>query len=286
MDQKTEGLPSIKIKVLSSSFFENKEKMNIDITSILKFPKNLKFMSKQDIMAVKCCHEVFAKYPLPHDVLEHRTGIYFCMGVLPFDQNDLVTLANHSTDNNTFSISAFATSAMKAINPLMTFKCLPNMPVFHISLNFGIKNEYMVSYPGIFQTLQVLEQAIADLKNGKIDYALVGAVTDQQNPLVREYLKKIGVEYKEANDIAGVWLLSFDHGKSDIFLSNLELNYTPVNYFENYKSNNDLANFYGPVKFHYLFNQWLTNTDSPCEIVFRSNDSFHDYQLHFTKEVK
>lgn len=284
MDTNTNQLPGTKIKVISSSFFENKEQINIDITSILKYPKNLKFMSKQDIMAVKCCHELFFKYPLSSTDLEQRTGIYFCMGVLPFDQKDLVTLANHSTENGEFSISSFATNAMKAINPLMTFKCLPNMPVFHISLNFGIKSEYMVSYPGVFQTLQVLEQAISDLKNGKVDYAIVGAVTDQQNPLVQEYLKKIGADEVPAHDVAGAWLLSLNHGASEICLDELQLNYTPIDYFSNFNLKNDLPSFYGPAKIHYLFNEWLNGTSGSTAISYK--ESSYEYKLQFSRVSK
>lgn len=284
MDSKIKELPSTKIKILSHYFFENTEKISVDITSILKFPKNLKFMSKQDIMSVKACHEVLHKYPLDANTLETRTGIYFCMGVLPFDQKDLMNLATHSSDNGEFSITNFATNAMKSINPLMTFKCLPNMPVFHISLNFGIKSEYMVSYPGVFQTLQVLEQAITDLKNKKIDYALVGAVTDQQNPLVQEYLKKIGLFNNEANDTVGVWLLSLTEGQSDIYLDDLELNYSPINYFENYTIHNELPRFYGPVKNHYLFNQWMENSSNKLKL--NSKDSFYEYNLTFTRDLK
>lgn len=284
MDTFAYQLPDTKIKVLSSSFFENRDQSVIDITSILKYPKNLKFMSKQDIMAVKCCHELFLKCPLSSTDLEQRTGIYFCMGVLPFDQKDLVTLANHSSENGEFSISSFATNAMKAINPLMTFKCLPNMPVFHISLNFGIKSEYMVSYPGVFQTLQVLEQAISDLLSKKVDYAIVGAVSDQQNPLVQEYLKKIGADQVPAYDVAGAWLLSLDHGASDIYLDNLQLNYSPIDYFSNFNLKNDLPSFYGPAKIHYLFNEWHNGSSDHVAISYK--ESSYEYKLQFSRASK
>ena len=54
----------------------------------------------------------------------------------------------------------FSTDAFSALNPLLTFRCLPNMPAFHVSLNFDIQGPYFVSYPGIGQFYLALEEAV------------------------------------------------------------------------------------------------------------------------------
>ena len=85
----------------------------------------------------------------------------------------------------------FAANAFGAINPLLTFRVLPNMPAFHVSLNFDIQGPYTVSYPGIGQFYGALEDAWAALESKAIDVALVGGVADQRNFLVEHHFSRV-----------------------------------------------------------------------------------------------
>lgn len=85
----------------------------------------------------------------------------------------------------------FSTNAFGALNPLLTFRVLPNMPAFHISLNFDIQGPYTVSYPGAAQFYTALEEAFAALDAQAIDVALVAAVADQENYLVRHHFRGV-----------------------------------------------------------------------------------------------
>jgi len=68
---------------------------------------------------------------------------------------------------------------------------LPNMPAFHVSLNFDVQGPYHVAYPGAGQFYTALEEAFAALAAGAIDVALVGAVADQTNGLVEHHFARL-----------------------------------------------------------------------------------------------
>jgi hypothetical protein len=88
-------------------------------------------------------------------------------------------------------MARFSTDAFRALSPLLTFRCLPNMPAFHVSLNLDVQGPYSVGYPGIGQFYLALEEAVTALDDGTIDVALVGGVADQDNVLVRHHFSRI-----------------------------------------------------------------------------------------------
>ena len=86
----------------------------------------------------------------------------------------------------------FATEGYLAPNPLLTFRCLPNMPAFHVSINFDLQGPYLVTYPGAGQLYAALEEARVALETGAIDVALVGGVAHQRNFLVEHHVRRLG----------------------------------------------------------------------------------------------
>jgi hypothetical protein len=123
--------------------------------------------------------------------LGERCGLYLAVGYIPFEGHDIEQLLDASLDHGQFSMTRFAANAFAAINPLLTFRVLPNMPAFHVSLNFEILGPYLVSYPGAGQFYAGLEEALAALESTAIDIAIVGAVADQQNVLVQHHFSRI-----------------------------------------------------------------------------------------------
>ena len=123
--------------------------------------------------------------------LGERCGLYLAVGYIPFERADMERLLDASLEGGQFSMPRFAANGFGAINPLLTFRVLPNMPAFHISLNFDIQGPYVVSYPGPGQFYGVLEEALAALESGAIDIALVGGVADQRNFLVEYHFSRI-----------------------------------------------------------------------------------------------
>lgn len=158
----------------------------------LKSRKMRKFMGKQDELAViaagRAAHEAGIAAGEPTD----RIGIYLAVGYIPFGRNDIELLATHSIDAGAFSMARFSSVGIEQVNPLLTFRCLPNMPIFHVSLNLGVCGPYFVTYPGIGQFYLALERALAALRRGEIDQALVGGVADQNNFLVDFHFARHG----------------------------------------------------------------------------------------------
>jgi len=174
----------------------------------LRFRKLRKFMGKQDVLALVAAARAVQAAGLEAPLGE-RCGLYAAVGYIPFATDDINRLLDASLDREQFSMTRFAANAFGAINPLLTFRVLPNMPAFHVSLNFDIQGPYAVSYPGIGQFYSVLEEAIAALESRIIDVALVGAVADQRNFLVEHHFSRMTppVEPERLEDAAAFLVL-------------------------------------------------------------------------------
>ena len=155
-----------------------------NVLPYLKSRKMRKFMGKQDQLAVVAASLALQGRALSTEALRERTGIYITVGYVPFERDDIEAMARHSVEDGTFSMERFSLDGIEQVNPLLTFRCLPNMPAFHVSLNCGIQGPYFVTYPGAGQFYLALERAVAALNANEIDHALVGAVADQDNFLV------------------------------------------------------------------------------------------------------
>lgn len=157
----------------------------------LKTPKNRKFMGKQDHLAVCAAGCALESAGLDTSALGPKAGLFLAVGFIPFERADIDALIAGSVDNDRISLRRFGTDGFSAVNPLLTFRCLPNMPAYHISACFDIQGEYFVTYPGPGQFYNALEEAISALVAGRINIALVGAVADQTNFLVSHHHSRL-----------------------------------------------------------------------------------------------
>jgi hypothetical protein len=159
-------------------------------TPFLKPRTTRKFMGKQVARAGVAAARALQSASMDMQLGE-RCGLYMAVGYIPFEREDIDLLIDASLDDGRFSMQRFASNAFGVINPLLTFRVLPNMPAFHVSLNFNIQGPYVVSYPGVAQFYLALEEAFAALESKAIDVALVGAVADQDNLLVQHHFSRI-----------------------------------------------------------------------------------------------
>lgn len=163
---------------------EGSRRAEAEALPFLKSRKTLKFMGKQDKLAVAAAGRALREAALPDGELRDAVGLYLAVGYIPFERADIEVLAGSSLRAGAFSMDLFSRSALEQINPLLTFRCLPNMPLFHVSLNFGLRGPSFVTYPGAGQFYLALERAVKALRAGKVAHALVGGVADQENFLV------------------------------------------------------------------------------------------------------
>ena len=161
-----------------------------DPTRYLCVPKTIKFMSKQDRLAVNATGKAFDRAALDLKKKKDSCGLFMTVGYIPFKREEAEKICRYSQENHQFSMLKFSTEAYDNINPLLAFACLPNMPAYHLSANFNIQGEYFLTYPGIVQFYQALSEAVQRLQNGDLKWAIVGGVSDQCNFLVENHFQK------------------------------------------------------------------------------------------------
>jgi len=177
-----------------------------DVLPWLKSRKMKKYMGKQDELAVVAAGRAVADAKLQLND-GARVGVYLCIGYIPFERSDIDAITAGSLRDGRFSMEQFSTVGIEQVNPLLTFRCLPNMPAFHVSLNLGLRGPYFVTYPGIGQFYLALEAAASALCSGEIDYALVGGVADQRNFLVEYHFSRLPGNGLQRRDAAAVLCL-------------------------------------------------------------------------------
>jgi 3-oxoacyl-(acyl-carrier-protein) synthase len=180
----------------------------------LKVKKLRKYMGVQDDLAVVAAAKALESANLlarsASEGLGERTGLYLAVGYIPFEKADLDPLLAASLDaDGNFSMEAFSTAGFRTVNGLLTFRCLPNMPAFHVSTNFHIQGPYFVTYPGPGQFYVAMEEALTALEEGSIDVALVGGAAHQRNFLVESHFARAEprVPADRLSDAGGVMVL-------------------------------------------------------------------------------
>lgn len=162
-----------------------------DVRPHLRSPKMRKFMGPQDALAVVAVARALEAAGHAGTGLGERAGLFIAVGHLPFEQEDIDRLLEGSLVDGAFSMPAFAGAGYHAVNPLVTFRCLSNMPAFHASVNFDIQGPSFVTYPGPGQLYAALEEACAALDEGRVDTALLVGVAHQQNFLVQHHARRL-----------------------------------------------------------------------------------------------
>jgi 3-oxoacyl-(acyl-carrier-protein) synthase len=158
----------------------------------LKVRKNRKFMGVQDDLAVTAAGRALLAAGRAGARLGERAGLYMAVGYIPFEHEHTALLLETSVGaDGRFSMQRFSTDAFRALNPLLTFRCLSNMPAFHVSVSFDLQGPYFVTYPGIGQLYLALEEAVAALRARRVDVALVCGIAHQRNELVEHHFARL-----------------------------------------------------------------------------------------------
>jgi 3-oxoacyl-(acyl-carrier-protein) synthase len=175
----------------------------------LKMPKSRKFMGGQDHLAVCAAGRALESAGLTATALGAKAGLFLAVGFIPFERADIDALIDGSLEGGRISLRRFGTDGFAAVNPLLTFRCLPNMPAYHVSANFDIQGEYFVTYPGAGEFYAALQEAIDALQAGRVGVALVGAVAHQTNFLVAHHHQRLRppVAASDLRDGAGFLVL-------------------------------------------------------------------------------
>ena len=166
-------------------------------------------MGGQDHLAVCAAGRALESAALNSSILGPKAGLFLTVGFIPFERDDLDALIAGSIDDDHVSLQRFGTDGFAAVNPLLTFRCLPNMPAYHVSACFDIQGEYFVTYPGPGQFYSALQEAVDELVAGRITIALVVSVADQTNFLVSHHYQRLRprVSPEDLRDGAGFLII-------------------------------------------------------------------------------
>ncbi len=151
-------------------------------------------MSKQDRLALAAAGKALACSGAEADSLKLRCGVFMSVGYIPFQREEADRLCACAQLNNRFSMQEFSSKGFDNVNPLLAFKCLPNMPAHHVSANFDLQGEYFITYPGTLQIYLALQEAAERLEEGSMDMVLLGGIADQNNFLVENHFRKCNPE--------------------------------------------------------------------------------------------
>jgi 3-oxoacyl-[acyl-carrier-protein] synthase II len=186
-----------------------------DPTAFLRVRKSKKFMGTQDDLAVVATARALASADLASPPPE-RTGVFLAVGYIPFREEDIgpvldasLTETDARSGQRAFDVRRFGAGGFQRAHPLLTFRCLPNMPAYHVSVNFDVQGPYCVTYPGPAQLYAALDEARSAIADGRVDVALVGAVAHQSNFLVRHHFARLDppVSADRLRDVAAVIVL-------------------------------------------------------------------------------
>ncbi len=176
---------------LSSLVLDGAGPATVDPTAFLRARKSRKFMGVQDDLAVVAAGQALREAALAPAELGDRAGLCAAIGYIPFNEADIAPVVARSVSDGRFSMERFSNGGFQAAHPLLTFRCLPNMPAYHVSANFDIQGPYFVSYPGTAQLYAALEEAQAALDSRAVDVVLVLAVAHQRNFLVAHHFARL-----------------------------------------------------------------------------------------------
>ena len=272
-----------------------------DPSPYLKAPKLRKYMGVQDDLAVSAAARALesreaatrsgasdeSRVSLRVAVSPERIGLYLAVGFIPFEQADLDPLLTASLDDGRFSMDRFSTAGFRAVNGLLTFRCLPNMPAFHVSVNCNIQGPYFVTYPGPGQFYLALEEAVTALRAGTIDVALVVGVAHQRNFLVEYHFGRIDdpVPAEQLRDAAGCIVLERAHllGPALARLARFEVAYrahdpfaqTDCEFRENFRGfNREVCGYLGAAALPARLSFELASSRGRFEHVLHSRDGY------------
>ena len=153
--------------------------------------KTLKFMSKQDRLALSASAKALSASGALTEESRERCGLFMAVGYIAFERAEAETICAHAQENGRFSMRRFSAEAFDRVNPLLAFACLPNMPAHHVSANLDLRGEYFLTYPGTGEFYAAMKEAVARLRGGDLEWVLVGGVGDQSNFLVQNHFAKM-----------------------------------------------------------------------------------------------
>ncbi len=168
-----------------------------------KDAKLVRFMSKETQFAtIAASKAIEDTKTFPYS--EYEIAIYAGTGTTGIEFTDIEKMLNTSVDENgLFDIKKFGSEALYALNPLISFQILPNMPVCVASIYSKIKGNNQVFNPWEGNAAHALLEAYYDLQMEKEKCVIVGGSDYKTNSGAFITLSQYGLMNNQENDLIG-----------------------------------------------------------------------------------
>lgn len=150
--------------------------------------KMIKFMSAGAMLMELATTEALRNIALSDFNPEH-IGLYAATGLAGGNLTESMNALKACHDSNGISIERFNRDGLKALNPLMSFQILANIPGCIVSVIHNIKGDNLLFNPFEDQGANALFEGFHAVASGRMDAALVLSGDDPAHPANLAYLQ-------------------------------------------------------------------------------------------------
>ena len=153
-----------------------------------------KFMSEAAILGCLAGREAWDQAALGGRVDPEQVGIYAATGLTAANYESSRELLSSCIDpGGEFSEALLGSRGLASMNPLDSFRILPNMPPCMLAILLGIRGPSLVFNPFEDQGAAALVEAVLAVAQGDVEAALVGAADTPSAPSSLVYLRQSGL---------------------------------------------------------------------------------------------
>ncbi|MFH2047444.1 MAG: beta-ketoacyl synthase N-terminal-like domain-containing protein [Pseudomonadota bacterium] len=153
--------------------------------------KHIKFMSTATLIGCLAGKEAADEACITERFAPHRIGIFSATGLTAANISESREMLEACMDKDgNFSDILFGEKGLPSLNPLNSFKILPNMPPCILSLILGVTGPNMIFNPWEDQAACAILEGYKAVKEGEADCVLVGAADTPSLPPTVAYLKQ------------------------------------------------------------------------------------------------
>lgn len=153
--------------------------------------KHIKFMSPAALIGCLAGKEAADQAHITERFAPHRIGIFSATGLTAANISESREMLEACMDEDgNFSEILFGEKGLPSLNPLNSFKILPNMPPCILSLILGVTGPNMIFNPWEDQAACAILEGYKAVKEGEADCVLVGAADTPSAAPTVAYLKQ------------------------------------------------------------------------------------------------
>jgi 3-oxoacyl-[acyl-carrier-protein] synthase II len=174
-----------------------------------------KFMSEAALLGCLAGREAWQAAELAGRVERDRIGLFAASGLTSASFQSASQMLAHSVDEaGRFSAARLGERGLSLVNPLDSFKILPNMPPCILSVLLGVRGPSLVFNPSEDQGAAALAEGIRAVADGEVEAALAGGADTASAPATLVFLRQYGALAEGEVASPGAAYLVLEHRRS------------------------------------------------------------------------